>query len=144
MITDNIYKFYELPEEKRIELIGQSITEHSQYRKNTRVYYPVGLSNDCFNYGYQQGLIGVIKPVSMILGKKQLLKYRGDSSWIKIYAFSPDDLDLGLHFCNNRYPDKLYHRILDYLDQWTTTFFDMSYRDILLYCQKDLGGEIGD
>lgn len=139
----NIYMFYELPEEKRFELIGSRVVEHQPHFKKSkvrdRIFYPIYLSEGCFNYGSRCGLLGVIEPLCLYYTKK----YNGDATWTKIYVKSPDDLDLGLEFHNNKYPEKLYNKILDFLDEWSPTFVNVSYREALEFCQKELGGEIG-
>lgn len=136
---NNIYDFYyKWTEDDRQKSVGTSIIE-GRY-----TYYPVSLSNSCFNYGHKYGLIGVLQPPRMYLNAKQKLSYKGDLTWIKIYAFSPDDLDLGLHYDNNKHPEKLYKLIITFLDHWASSFVNMSYEDILQFCQKELGGKLGD
>lgn len=81
------FDFYDLPEEDRIKMIGSyfgvSSGKRGRVGTNDWVYFPIGLSKEQFNYGVKQGLIGVSP-------KKNF----------KIFAESPDDLDLSLEFDN--------------------------------------------
>ena len=134
----SIYKFYDLPEEKRIELIGQTVKEYTKHNSPT-VYYVVGLRADCFNYGIQQGLVSLHMPRSLYCSeqtKAYLRKHHADLEWFKIGAFSPDDLDLDLEF--NNIITK-YRKVRRLMDEWAPTFFNTSYKDIFNFVHMEIG-----
>lgn len=136
----SIYKFYDLPEEKRVELIGQTVKGYSKH-SNPTIYYVVGLRPDCFNYGIQQGLISLHMPTRLYCSEKTkvyLQKHRVNLDWFKIGAFSPDDLDLDLEFNN---VITKYQKVKRLMDEWAPTFFNTSYKDILNFVYMELGGE---
>lgn len=153
MITfDNIYKFYDLPEEDRAKLVGQKIQQVESFKfkrklKSVRIFYVVDLDNEWTNYGSKQGLIGLLQPLVMRLSQKELTKYikgTGDPYWFKLYAFSPDDLDLALHFDAPKNTKEVFNRVEKFMDEHCSLFFNMSYKEILKFAQKELGmGEIG-
>lgn len=134
----SIYKFYELPEEKRIKLVGQAVKEYSK-RNNPTIYYVVGLKPDCFNYGIQQGLVSLLMPTQLYCSEKTkayLRKHHHDLNWFKIGAFSPDDLDLDLEFNN---VITKYEKVKKVMDTWAPTFFNTSYKEILEFVNNTLG-----
>lgn len=152
MIFPSSYDFYyKTSEEDRINLIGKKIYEQSYTKSKkiyTRTYYVVGLKDSCFNYGFQQGLIGLLKPLILTLTNKQLKKINmkdGYEHWFKIYAHSPDDLDLALHFSaslNN--PQKDFEKVEKFMNTYADTFINTSYKEIFEFAQKELNmGEIG-
>lgn len=111
-IKDPYTEFYDLPEKDRIALIGTILEE--QY--GGRLYFPIGLAYDEFNYEQNQGLIFVNKPCMDDYGV-----------WFRVGAFSPDDLDKDLDFFGNE---------VDYYDQVVTFLkrmhkFDVTYYGVL-------------
>lgn len=115
----HVYKFYDLGENERKELIGTYFKE-SRYDNGT-LFFPVGLHEDDFNYGIQQGLI-LVSPIWKFNGKK----------WFRVAAFSPDDLDKALDFeseeCSIR------QDVIDYIIKMPKKF--VTYDSILLDIQE--------
>lgn len=134
--------YYKLTEEDRVGLIGHKIWEVGSLKKQTKhyVYYVIGLNDDCFNYGFKQGLIGLLDP-----RVDEYTKTYKDPYWFKIYAHSPDDLDLCLEFLSDKKSiEKEYKIVKKFMDKWAPTFINTSYEEVFKFAQKELGiGEIG-
>lgn len=141
--------YYKLTEEDRVSLVGHKIWEVGSLKKQAKhcVYYVIGLNDDCFNYGFKQGLIGLIKPTCHYFSKTQMekfIKHNQDPYWFKIYAHSPDDLDLALHFSENKGFGKEYQKVKKFMDKYCSTFINTSYEEVFKFAQKELDiGEIG-
>lgn len=113
------YKFYDLSEDERKELIGTYFKE-SRYDNGT-LYFPVQLHEDDFNYGIQQGLISV----------SPIWKLKDGTKWFRVAAFSPDDLDKDLDFKDDEC--KIHQEVIEYIKQMPKKF--VTYDSILLDIQ---------
>jgi hypothetical protein len=85
------YDFYNLPEVKRIDLIGDIF----RLAKRSGVYIPIHLVDADSNYGIAQGVLYVSEIYKIPL--KHQAPNEG-KMWFKVGAFSPDDLDMDLEF----------------------------------------------
>lgn len=133
--SENPYDFYyKLTEEQRLFMIkNQQFFGAKRY-----LYFPIELSEDCFNYGFNQGLLILLKPLSACLSKKELAKYQFDPNWIKLGAFSPDDLDLDLEWSGDY---KLYLKIRKTVKNLMNCG-QTTYKDFLKAIQQEYGGEL--
>jgi len=124
------YDFYKLSEENRENLVGDF------FKIGNVIYYVVKLSSRQFNYGSQQGLIGLNKP-SCLYASKATLRHIRNADWFNIYAKSYDDLDCTLDLNGVQ----LYYDVKRYLDK--TNFSYCTYKEIMVQLQDVFGGEIG-
>lgn len=92
-VFNSPYDFYNLPEIKRVELIGYPFT----LAKRKGVYIPIDLVDKDSNYGIAQGVLYV--PEIYKIPLKHQAPNEG-KMWFKVGAFSPDDLDIDLEFFN--------------------------------------------
>lgn len=122
IIFKSPYDFYDLSEGNRIRLIGEEITLKKQRQSR---YFPIQLIGDAIwrNYNRAQGLIYV----------SPILTHGDIGPWMRVAAFSPDDLDMDLDFLNAN--EKLRAKILRHIrkmpkDRW-------SYEGFLEAVQKE-------
>lgn len=124
---DSQYKFYDMNESDRKNLIGtcfQTVRKH-----NNGLFFPIQLANGEFNYGIRQGLIYV----------SPILKTTKGSKWFRVAASSPDDLDIDLDF-GPEYTS-LRQEIIQYLFRMNK--INVTYRGVLGEIQKHFqAGEI--
>lgn len=127
-VFTNIYDYYDLPEEERFNLLETYCV------KDNYIYFPIWLSEAgaCQNYNEAFALLGLLEPYTIGYGKQK------GQIWFKVYAFSPDDLDLDLEFYNE--VDK-YELIFEYLKNEMPRIGG-TYKDFLLELQKKFGGEL--
>lgn len=125
MIIDNIYDFYGFEESKRKSLIGITIKEITKFknREIVRLYFPIQLTQECFNYGIQEGLIYL----------SETSKSKTDNSkWFGVSAFSPDDLDLSLIFQNKEC--QIRQEVIDFIKKIQKN--ETTYKKFLLKIQE--------
>jgi hypothetical protein len=136
------YDFYELPEDERQAMVGDcfvDLSEKGEKGAPPRFYFPIGLSEQGSwnNYGRRQGVLCVSPLWPKRVWEKGKSKVAG--RWFKVYAFSPDDLDLSLSF-DDPTPE-LRERVLDIVRQMPKD--EVEYLECLEFIQSYVGGEIG-
>lgn len=94
-------------------------------------YFPIGLSEKGMwqNYGVPKGLIRV----GHVFNKKPYLP----AGWLRVAAFSPDDLDMDLDF--SPADDELRAKIVEYMTR-LVPIDQVTYRDVLDMVQAEFGG----
>ena len=130
-VFTNIYDYYDLPEEERFNLLE---TYCLDVDRKYSTYFPIWLSEygACQNYNEAFALLGLLKPSPIRYGKQK------GQIWFKVYAFSPDDLDLDLEFYNE--VDK-YELMFEYLKNEMPRIGG-TYMDFMLEIQKKFGGDL--
>lgn len=125
---NNIYDYYKLSEEERFNLLETYCVEGDY------IYFPIWLSEIGARQNYRQAfaLLGLLKPTPIRYEPKK------GEVWFKVYAFSPDDLDLDLEFYNE--PDK-YELMFEYLKNEMPRIGG-TYMDFMLEIQKKFGGKL--
>lgn len=146
MITlDNIYDFYKMTDENAEQLVGQVIEEAERVKqkpsakrnnpqppKKWAVYFPISLNNPNFNYGKKCGLIGVSNVFD---------HYQHHTPYFRVYAMSPDDLDLGITYEGEK-AHELRQKVYDFM--LSLPFENTSYKEVLELVVDHVGcGEIG-
>jgi len=142
-IFDSAYDFYRLPRRLRKHMIDQTfIVKEDIHWKEKTLYFPIGLTKDgqWRNYGVREGVLGVTPVWPLRYTPHNPKKESSPTFWMKVYAFSPDDLDLGLHFYDP--PEGLRDRIIAYLREVDKR--EVEYDEILEILREEFGGEIGD
>lgn len=135
MMTDKIlsspYQFYEMSEDDRKALVGKEFIVYRKQRPNCKpvkksyeIYFPVQLADSEFNYGKQQGLIRISDIMDDISNKGK--------KWMRIAAFSPDDLDIDLDFDDKEV--NLRNYIVWYVRNMNK--YNVTYRGFLSRIQK--------
>jgi hypothetical protein len=117
---NSAYDFYRLEETQRKDMIGLCFKE----KNRDHIYFPIQLTDDCFNYGICQGLI-VVTPI---------LK-SAEGKWFRVAAFSPDDLDLDLDFNSNE--THIRWDVIEFIRK--TNKKNMSYTQFLTSIQTHFG-----
>lgn len=112
--------FYDLSKPERIEMIGSFFSYNNPIYKN-KILFVLGLHENQFNYGIQQGLI-CISPIRKSNYKKQFY----------MSAESPDDLDITLIF--NEKETYLRQEIIAFLRK--TKYKDVFYKEFFKNIQK--------
>lgn len=144
MIIENIYQFYNLPDEEAKKLIGKVIEESerrpqkpSEKRNNPNrpkkwaSFFPVGVENEHANYGKKYGLIGV----SDIFNH-----WKDKVPYFRVYAMSPDDLDIGITYQGDGM-EELRQKVYDFM--LSLPFEETDYREIMRLIIEHVGfGEI--
>lgn len=140
----NIYDFYKLTDEDAASLVGQVIEEEDRPKqkpadkrktphppKKWASFFPIGLNESCFNYGKRYGLIGV----------SNVFENYNKQPYFRVYALSPDDLDMGITFDKGNL-EELRQEIYDFM--LSLPFEETSYREVLELIISHVGqGEIG-
>lgn len=122
MQIENVYTFYDWPDEKCKEYIGKVLQEKNY------IYFPVGLSNKWENYGKETGLV-YVSPLQVVKGK----------GYFSVGAFSPDDLDMGVFFKENEKKCELARKhIIKFMRR--NEFRDVLYREIFERIHETFGG----
>lgn len=122
------FDFYKLPEKERQQLVGDFFIEEGRehYKKGEedRLFFPLSLHEDEFNYGKQQGLIFV----------SEVRQVKGES-WFRVGVSSPDDLDMDLDFQGIGFNfEKLRLDVVEYVKQMSKQ--NVKYRDFLRNIQE--------
>lgn len=120
LVMKSPYDFYKLSDDQAKLLVGKNLAI-----SESRTYIPVHLLHKNSNYGKQYGLLIITS----------------NKDWLKVGAFSPDDLDIDLVW---RGKEKLLgnkrKKITRYIQ--SMNLYSRSYTDILLEIQAKFGGEL--
>ncbi len=141
------YDFYDLPEEERKAMVGESFMvngpygssspyEHRGFVIQPDIYFPIQLSEhgQHLNYGTRQGVLNVIGIRPFYEKSSQY-----PNTWFRVACFSPDDLDLDLNFENSP-TEELRNKVIDLIREMPKD--EVEYRECLEFIQSYFGGEI--
>ncbi len=135
-VFDSPYNFYDLPQRDRKHMIDQCFTVKPHPIDVARgtvpepdLYFPIGLTKEgsYYNYCRRQGVILVTRIISR----------KTEGQWMRVCAFSPDDLDMDLDF-QNATPD-LRERIINFIKRMPKR--EVTYAEVLETIRQRFGGE---
>jgi hypothetical protein len=138
------YDFYELPEKQRKAMVGDFFVEKADLDRLGEDlvcrYYPIQLSEDekWYNYGVQQGILR-LSTFWPHFEYKQGKRIETGKEWFKVSCFSPDDLDLCLHWTPA--VRELRPKVIELITEMPKD--GVGYRECLEFIQSFYGGEIG-
>ena len=113
---NNIYEFYQLPDEEAAKYVGSVIEE---LLNKWCIFFPIGMSNPYSNYNKKYGLIAL----SNIFDH-----WKNKQPYFRVYAKSPDDLDLGITYTNYENLSDLRQKVHDFM--LSLPFESTSYREV--------------
>lgn len=140
ILLENIYQFYDLPDEEAKKLVGQIIEESerkpqkpSDKRNNPNppkkwaIYFPVGLENENTNYGKKYGLIGLSHVFN---------HWKNKTPYFRVFAMCPDDLDVGITYQGDGM-EELRQKVYDFM--LSLPFEETDYREIMQLIIEHVG-----